>query len=153
MVVSVVGYFFSIITVFTTVMTFMALLIGVFNHSTFEKVRHYPHPRPIIERATSPEPHHVLGALGTDEGTPVKDISARDLATKDSRAASIAKTDAENRRSERKNKPERLAHLHKPKVLVRQRQNYEGRGYAMALGYRHRPFRTDSVGYAPSGYP
>jgi hypothetical protein len=108
MVVSVVGYFFSIITVFSTVMMFMALLIGVFNHSTFEKVRHYPHPRPIIERATSPEPHHVLGALGTDEGTPLKDISARDLATsardlatKDSRAASIAKTDAENRRSAR----------------------------------------------------
>jgi len=37
MVVSAAGYFFSIITVFTTLMTFMALLIGLFDHSTFEK--------------------------------------------------------------------------------------------------------------------
>jgi energy-converting hydrogenase Eha subunit F len=58
MVVSAVGYFFSIIAVFTTIMAFMALLIGVLNPSTFEKVRHYPHPRPIIERtvpSTNPD--------------------------------------------------------------------------------------------------
>ena len=35
---SVVGYFFSIITVFATVMTFMTLLIGVFDSSAFEKI-------------------------------------------------------------------------------------------------------------------
>jgi hypothetical protein len=45
---SVLGYFFSLITVFASVMTFMALLIGVFDSSTFEKLRRYP--RPIIER-------------------------------------------------------------------------------------------------------
>jgi energy-converting hydrogenase Eha subunit F len=44
---SVLGYFFSIIVVFAAVMTFMTLLIGVFDNSTFEKLRHYP--RPIIE--------------------------------------------------------------------------------------------------------
>ena len=63
MVVSAAGYFFSIITVFTTLMTFMALLIGLFDHSTFEKVRHYPHPRPVIERTitpTNPEPQRRM---------------------------------------------------------------------------------------------
>jgi hypothetical protein len=133
MVVSVVGYFFSIITVFSTVMTFMALLIGVFNHSTFEKVRHYPHPRPIIEQTvtpTNPEPHHARVAPGTDEATPATDLSARDA-----HAASVAKTGADSRKSERKIKRERLAHLHQPKALARQQQNYEGYGYGMALGY------------------
>jgi hypothetical protein len=110
MVVSAVGYFFSIIAVFTTIMAFMTLLIGVFNPSTFEKVRHYPHPRPIIEQTVTPpnpEPHHILVALGTNEATPAKDLSARDS----SRAVSIAKANAENRKSERKIKPERLTHL------------------------------------------
>ena len=59
---SVVGYFFSIITVFATVMTFMTLLIGVFDNSAFEKLRHYQ--RPIIERTVTPappilEPHRI----------------------------------------------------------------------------------------------
>src|SRR6516225_4067262 len=53
-IVSAVGYFFSIIAVFTTIMAFMMLLIGVLNPSTFEKVRHYPHPRPIIEQTVPP---------------------------------------------------------------------------------------------------
>ena len=81
MVVSAEGYFFSIITVFTTLMTFMALLIGLFDHSTFEKVRHYPHPRPVIERTitpTNPETHHVGVALGTNEATPANDLSAQE---------------------------------------------------------------------------
>jgi hypothetical protein len=42
-------------------MTFMMLLIGVFDNSAFEKLRHYP--RPIIERsAPAPpilEPHRI----------------------------------------------------------------------------------------------
>jgi hypothetical protein len=140
MVVSAVGYFFSIIAVFTTIMAFMTLLIGVFNPSTFEKVRHYPHPRPIIEQTVTPpnpEPHHILVALGTNEATPAKDLSARDS----SRTVSIAKANAENRKSERKIKPERLTHLHLPKVPARQRDNYDRHGYAMALGY--------SEGYHP----
>jgi hypothetical protein len=155
---SVVGYFFSVITVFATVMTFI-LLIGEFDNSTFEKFRHYPrpiieHPRPIIDRTVTPappsqephhipkpEPHHILVALGTNEATAPKDLSAHDKNTKDTRAASIAKADAENRKPERKIKPKRLAHLGQPKVLARQRQNYEGHGYAMTL--------ERSGGYSP----
>jgi hypothetical protein len=148
---SVVGYFFSIVTVFATVMTFMILLIGVFDNSAFEKLRHYP--RPIIERTVTPaapnqephhipnsKPHHLFVALGTNEDTAPKALSAHDEnVTKDTRAASIAKADAENRKPERKIK--RLAHLGQPKVLALQRQNYEGHGYAMTLGH--------SEGYSP----
>ena len=135
---SVAGYFFSVITVFATVMTFMTLLIGVFDNSAFEKLRHYP--RPIIERSApappilephripNSEPHHTLVALGTNEGTAPKDLSARDEnTTKDTRAVSIAKADAENRKPERKIKW--LAHLE-----ALQRQSYEEHGYAMRQG-------------------
>src|SRR5262249_26737473 len=118
-------------------MAFMTLLIGVFNPLTLEKVRHFPHPRPIIEQtviATNPEPRHVRVALGTNEATPAKEQSAQDKNRKD--APSVAKTDAENRKPERKTKPERPAHLHQPKILVGQRQNnYDGYGSGMALGY------------------
>jgi hypothetical protein len=138
-IVSAVGYFLSIIAVFTTIMAFMTLLIGVSNPLTLEKVRHYPHPRPTIERAvapTNPEPHHVRVALGTNEAMPAKDPSAQDKNRKDSHAPYLAKADAENRKPERKIKPERPAHLHQPKVLVGQRQNnYDGYGSGMALGY------------------
>jgi hypothetical protein len=135
---SVVGYFFCIISVFTTVMAFMTLLAGMFDNSTFTKnFRHYPqpimeHPRPIIERTVvpNPEPHQILVALGTAP----KDLSGPDKTTNDSRAAS-AKADAKNRKPERRTRPERLAHLREPKVPARQRQNYEGHGYAMNLGY------------------
>ena len=137
---SVLGYFFSVITVFATVMTFMTLLIGVFDNSAFEKLRHYPHP--IIERTVTPappnqepHPHRALVALGTNDVTTPKHLSAPDKNTKDSRVASIAKANAEERKPQRKIRPEGVAHLRQPKVLARQRQNYEGHGYAMALGY------------------
>jgi hypothetical protein len=139
---SVVGYFFSVITVFATVMAFMTLLIGVLDNSTFEKLRHYS--RPIIERTVTPsppnqephrvpnpEPHHTL--LGTNDATAPKHLSAPDKNTKDSRAFS-AKTDAENRKPERNIRPERLAQFREPKVLAHQRQNNEGHGIAGALG-------------------
>ena len=149
---SVLGYFFSIITVFATGMTFMILLIGVLDNSAFEKLRHYPHP--IIERTVTPAPPNTAAppnkelylyipnekskvALRTNEATTPSDSSAHDKNTKDTRAASIAKADAENRKPKRKTKPERLAHLRQPKV---QHQNYEG-GYAMSLG--------NSAGYNP----
>jgi hypothetical protein len=137
-IVSAVGYFFSLIAIFTTIMAFMTLLIGGFDPLTLEKVHHYPHPRPTIERTDTPtnsEPHHARVAPGTDEATPATALSAQTKSTEDSHAASVAKKDAENRRSERKIKPERRAHLHQPKVLARQRQNYEGYGSGMALGY------------------
>jgi hypothetical protein len=122
-------------------MTFMTLLIGVFDNSTLEKSRHYPHPRPIIERTVAPsppnqklhhvpnpEPHHPLLAHGTN------DMSAPGRNTKDSRAASTAKADAENRKPERNIRPERLAQLREPRALAHQRQNYEEHGIAAALG-------------------
>ena len=120
MIVSAVGYFFSIIAVFTAIMALM-LLIGVLNPSTFEKVSHYPHPRPIIEQtvpptnpatSTNPEPRHARVALGTNEATPAKAPSAQDKSMKDSHAASVAKTDAESRKPERKIRPERLVDFH-----------------------------------------
>ena len=116
---SVLGYFFSVITVFASVMTFMALLIGVFDSSTFEKLRRYP--RPIIERITpappnqkphhiaNSEPHHTLLALGTNDASAPQHLSAPDKNTKDSHAASSPKADAENRKLERKIGPERRA--------------------------------------------
>ena len=144
MIVSAVGYFFSIIAIFTTIVAFMTLLIGGFNPWTFERVRHYPHPRPVIERTVTPtnsEPHHARVARGTNEATPATDLSAQDKSAKDSHAASVAKTDAANRKPERKIKPERFAHLHQPKVLARQRQNYEGYGSGMVLGYAAEGYR------------
>jgi hypothetical protein len=64
---------------------------------------------------------------------PATDLSAHNKSTK--HAASVAKTDTENRKPERKIKPERLAHLHHPKAPAREQQNFEGYGYGMALGY------------------
>jgi hypothetical protein len=129
-------------------MTFMTLLIGVLDNSAFEKLRHYPRPitertvtpaPPILEphRTPNPEPHHTLLALlalGTNGATAPKHLSAPDKNTKDSRAASSAKADAENRKPERNIRPEMLAHLREPKALAHQRQNYEGHGYAVSLG-------------------
>ena len=138
MIVSAVGYLFSLIAILTTIMAFMTVLIGGFNPLTVEKVRHYPHPRPAIEQTAAPtyqEPRHARVAPGTNEATLATDLSAQDQSTKDWRAASATKTDTENRKPERKIKPERLAHLHQPKVLARQQQNYERYGYGMALGY------------------
>jgi hypothetical protein len=142
---SVVGYFFSVITVFATVMTFMTLLIGVFDNSMSEKLHHYP--RPIIERTVipappnqkphhvpNPEPHHTLLAPGTNDATAPKHLSAPDKNTKDSRAAASAKSDAENRNPERNIRPERLARFREPKALAQRRQNNEGRGIAGGLG-------------------
>jgi hypothetical protein len=122
------------VAAFTTIMTLMMLLIGVFDHSTFEKVHHYQHPRPIIEPtviAVNTEPRQPPVALGTKEGAPAIYLSAKDTNT-DSRAVPIARAEP---RPERKIKPERPAHLHQPKALAHQRQNHEGHGYAMAVGY------------------
>jgi hypothetical protein len=142
---SAVGYFFSIIAAFTSIMAFMALLIGVLNPSTFEKVHHYAHPRPMIERIVpptnpdtpaNPEPRHARVALGTNEATPAKAPSGQDKSTKETHAAPIARTDAENPKPERKIRHERLVDFHQLKVPARQRQNnFQEYGYGMASGY------------------
>jgi hypothetical protein len=114
----------------------MTLLIGAFDNSTFEKLRHYR--RPIIERTVTSappnqEPHHVPNPVPNDATVP-KHLSAPDKNTKDSRAASRAKADAENRKPERNIGPEGLAHLRAPQAPAHQRQNYEGHGIAGAFG-------------------
>jgi len=112
---SLLGYFFGMITILTAA---TGVMIGLFNFSTSEKVRHYP--RPVIERnvtATNREPRLFMVAPETKSRPPAKDIEAN------SAAGPIEKPDA------KKSKP------HKPKMLARQRNNYDGRGYGNALGY------------------
>ena len=139
-IVSTVGYLFSVIAIFAIISTFMTLLIGGFNPLALEKVRHYPHPRPVVEQTDTPttptnlEPHHLGVAPGSDEAMRATVLPAQDKSTKDAHPASVAKTDAESRSLERKIKRERLAH-HQPKALASHQQNYEGQGYPMALGY------------------
>jgi hypothetical protein len=130
---SVFGYFFYMIMAFSAI---TALLIGLSNNSAVENVLHYP--RPIIDEtdiATSLEPSNVLNKPKTKEEAPAKD-------KKGSRIVSVAKADVAKRKSEIKSKPEKLAHLHKPKVLARQRERQE-EGYSVVLGY------AEGSGYRP----
>jgi hypothetical protein len=88
-----------------------------------------------LDTPANPEARHARVALGTDEATPAKAPSAQDKGTKDSHAGSLARTDAENRKRERK-RLERLVDFHQLKVPARERQNnYEEHGYGMASGY------------------
>ena len=57
----------------------------------------------------------------------------------DSHVISVAKADTTKRKLEIKSKPERFAHLTKPKGFANQREKHEGHGYAMALGYAADP--------------
>jgi hypothetical protein len=112
---SLLGYFFGMITVFTAV---LGVMIGLFNISTSERVRHYP--RPVVDRtvtSTNREPRLFMVVPETKDGSTAKHIV-------------VEKADA------KKSKP------HKPRVLARQRNNYEGRGYGNALGYAQE-FRND----------
>jgi hypothetical protein len=133
-VVSLFAYFFYIITAFTAI---GALLIGLTNGSTAEKVLRYP--RPIIEQSfigqtstsTNPQPGDVPDAPRIQK----EEVPARDGMENDSRVVSVAKADTAKRKLEIKSKPEKLAHLHKPKEFARQREKYKRHGYAMALSY------------------
>jgi uncharacterized membrane protein len=110
------GYFFCMIAVLTVV---VGVMIGLSNTSTSERVRHYP--RAVVERnvtATPTEPRLFMVVPERDRSS-VKDVEANSAAVP----------------TEKPNKP------YKPKVLARQHQNYEGRGYAMTLGH--------SQGYSP----
>jgi hypothetical protein len=121
-VVSLFAYFFYIVAAFTAI---SVLLIGLFNNSTLEKVRH--HPRPVIERrvtAIDTEARHRLIVPGTSEGSAAKNAPAKDV--KDTPGVTIAKTGTG------KTKRESSVHLHK---LARQWKNFEGHGYTHALGY------------------
>jgi len=138
--VSLFAYFFFMITAFTAIGALLigALLIGLASGSTVEKVLHYP--RPIIEQSmieqifttTNPQPRDLSDAPRTKGEVPARNGPEKNM--NESRVVSVAKVDVTKSKREIKNKPERLAHLHKPKGLARQREKYEGHGYAMALG-------------------
>jgi hypothetical protein len=110
-------------------------------NSAIENVLHYP--RPIVDEAviaTNPEPSNLLNRRKLEEPKTKEEAPARDK--KDSDVISVAKADTAKRKSEMKYRPEKLAHLHKPKVLARQRERQEG-GYSVALGY------SEGSGYRP----
>ena len=102
----------------TALTTAVAVMVGLFNISTSEGVRHYP--RAVAERnvtETNREPRLFMVVPETKGAGPAKDIEAN------SAAVPTEKVDA------KKSKP------HKPKMFARQRYNIEGRGYGNALGY------------------
>ena len=127
-----------------------ALLIGLFHNSATESVLHYPRPqRPIIEQTlttTNPQPRDLPDAprIKKEEVPAKKDEPEKNI--NDSRVL-LAKADIAKRKHEIKNRPDRLAHLNKPrglaphqrekpKVLARQRNNYERPGYyGNTMGY------------------
>jgi hypothetical protein len=146
MVVSLFAYFSTMIIAFSAI---AALLIGLFNNSSTESTLHYPRPqRPIIEQTlttTNPQPRDRLDPprIKKEEVPTKKDEPEKNI--NDSRIL-FAKADIAKRKQEIKNRPERLAHLNKPKglvpqhekprVLARLRNNYERPSYyGNALGY------------------
>ena len=125
-----------------------ALLIGSFNNSATEGVLHYPRPqRAIIEQTfttTKSQPRDLPAAprIKKEEAPANTDKPEKNI--NDSRVL-FAKTDTVKRKLEIR-KPEKLAHLNKPKglasqrekpkVLARQRNIYERPGYyGNAMGY------------------
>jgi len=111
---SLLGYFVSMIVVLTAA---VGAMIGLFNFSTADGVRHYP--RPVLERntATNSEPRLFMSVPEIKDGSPAKNIETNSTAVSDEKA------DA------KKSKP------HKRKVLARRRNNYQQPDYGNALGY------------------
>ena len=106
---SLLGYFFCMITVLTTV---VVLLTGFSNISTFGNGRHYPRPATARTVRVELQRHSPVAK----EASPAKDVSL---------VVSTAKTDTKQ-----------IKH-YKPKVLARQRNNYgygNARGYASGYG-------------------
>jgi hypothetical protein len=112
---SLLGYFFCMITVLTTV---VVLLPSFSNISTFGNGRHYP--RPVIARTVAVETQRQSPVA--KEASPAKDVSP---------VVATAKADAK-----------KIKH-YKPKVLARQQNNYgygNALGYAEESGYGPRGF-------------
>jgi hypothetical protein len=121
---SLLSYFLYMITALSAV---VGAMIGLLNFSTSESVRHYP--RPIAERndtaITNSEPRLFMVVPKTKDGSPAKNVEVN------SAAVATEKADAE------KDRP------HKPKVLARRRDKYEGHDYAMSVGH------AEGSGYRP----
>jgi len=147
MVVSLFAYLFTMITALSAI---AALLIGLSNISAMESVLHYQRPQqPIIEQTftttnpqppdatTNPEPRRdepdarrIKKEEVPEKNEPKKNININDF------RVLFAKADTAKRKLEIKDKPERLAHREKPKVLARQRNNYERPSYyGNTMGY------------------
>jgi hypothetical protein len=102
------GYFLGMITVLAAA---VAVLSGLSNISTLGNGRHYPRP-PVIGRTVMVETQRH-SPPAAKEASSAKDVSP----------VVAAKAETENKHS-------------KPKVLARQRNNYERPGYyGNALGY------------------
>jgi hypothetical protein len=112
-----------------TVLTAAAgAMIGLFNFSTSEKVRHYP--RPVLERnvaAINIEPHLFMVAPDTKDASPAKNVEANSAVAPDEKAEAKKGTP---------NKQKTIARHH----------DYERPSYGNAMGYaeytRQRPFST-----------
>lgn len=112
---SLLGYFVSMIAVLTAA---VGVMIGLFNFSTSENVRHYP--RPALERnvtAIRGEPRLFMVAPDTKDASPAKNVEAG------SAVAPTEKAEAKKSRSR------------KPKVFARQRYNDQRLGGGNGLGY------------------
>ena len=125
-----------------------ALLIGLFNNSTTYRVLHYPRPhQSIIEQAlttTNPQPRDLPDAprIKKEEVPAKKDEPKKNI--NDSRVL-FAKADIVKRKLEIKNKPDRLAHLNKPKGLAPQREKSK----VLARQPHERPgYYGNTMGYA-----
>ncbi len=109
------GYFFCMIAVLTAA---AGVMIGLFDTSTSERVRHYP--RSVVARnvrATNTKPRLFMVVTQRKDGSPAKNIEAN--------SASVPTEKADAKRSQ----------PHKPKVFARQHDNYERPGYVNALGF------------------
>jgi hypothetical protein len=128
---SLIGYFVSMIMVLTAA---VGVMLGLFNFSTSEGVRHYPHPilehsRPVPERnitAPNTEPRLFMSVPNTKEASPSKNVETN------SAVATNEKAEA------KESKP------HKRRVLARRRNNYERPSYGNAMGYAQYPQRRFS---------
>src|SRR6516225_8209911 len=119
MVAPLLGYFFCMITMLTAV---VVVLTGLSNISTSKQERHHLRP-PVIGRTVTAEEPAQRPSPVAKEAAPAK---AKDV----SLVVGTAKADTK-----------KIKH-YKPKVLVRQRNNY---GYGNAMGY------AEESGYGPRG--
>ena len=122
MVVSLLGYFLSMIVVLTAA---VGVMIGLSNFSTSVRVDHTSHPRPALERnvtATNSEPRLFMSVPATKDALASKNVEASSAAEPDE------KVDV------KKIKP------HRHRAIARQR-NYELPSFGMGyVQYPQRPF-------------
>jgi hypothetical protein len=126
---SLLGYFVTMIMVLTAA---VGAMIGLFNFSTSEGVRHYPRPvlehsRPLPKRnitAPNNEPRLFMSVPNTKDASSAKNVEASSAAESDE------KVDV------KKSKP------HRHRAIARQRNNYERPSFGM--GYAQYPQRPVS---------